>query len=609
MTGKLPPHPPEEPWHVHQPFPPHHHHYHDIHHVAPECDDQLAVFSGVGRGLRGDGYKVVIKSDSEMETYLEGLLYDAATNTYSSDWISENINGGKLMYQYNLRPHTNPQTFTITFRYVRPNRESGWVWTTPAIPYIWDADNDGLADVDSIIGVGVGTLFMKKTSDPVWFRNNLPTSHNIDETANRQEKLLYPNDWTRDMFNAPKPGDPWTVNLQYGIGGDIDAPNIEDLAKILGVNVDFLRDLVENRDLPGANDTFGTKPNGDPINTKEYIDQGDAALDEKIDDLSEHIHQDMGFGDILINDGNADTANPKRNTIKKWIDWLNDLINDLDSKVDALDDHIHEDMGFGTILVNDGDSDSQSPKRNTIKKWLDWIIGKLGFGNLINNFGSTGATSIKGYIDALISGIRIEVENPTLYTQTKACTLVLYELPHNAGTGVTGIPSSIPTSSVHDTAAGLITISYFDVLPSVNIDVEVSNTTDNISFPTGDMIIACETSLVNGAYKPVDLSAIRLANRDAGQGMYMKPPVINPENLSQSGSNNDGTWQIFTGAGNVKTKAPVADPAINGGWPWTYTTGSFYLYMFNRSIGATGPNVAVDYARTYSTRYDMAAKN
>ena len=172
MTGKLPPHPPEEPWHVHQPFPPHHHHHHDDHHVAPECDDQLAAFSGVGRGLRGDGYKVVIKSDVEAETYLEGLLYDAATNTYSSEWISENINGGQLMYQYNLRPYTNPQTFTITFRYVRPNRESGWVWTTPAIPYIWDANDDGLADVDSIIGVGVGTLFMKTTSDPTDLRPN-----------------------------------------------------------------------------------------------------------------------------------------------------------------------------------------------------------------------------------------------------------------------------------------------------------------------------------------------------------------------------------------------------------------------------------------------------
>ena len=291
MTGKLPPHPPEEPWHVHQPFPPHHHHHHDPHHVAPECDDQLAVFSGVGRGLRGDGYKVVIKSDVEAETYLEGLLYDAATNTYSSEWISENINGGQLMYQYNLRPYTNPQTFTITFRYKRPNRSaSEWVWTTPAIPYIWDADDDGLADVDGIVGTGVATLFLKKTTDPSWLMVNLPTSHTEAEAITRQEKLLYPDDWTREMFNAPVPGDPWTVNLQYGIGGDIDAPNIEDLAKIIGVNVDFLRDLVEERDLPGSGDTFGTKENGDPMNTKEYIDK-------QASDVIDHFHKDL-FGGV-----------------------------------------------------------------------------------------------------------------------------------------------------------------------------------------------------------------------------------------------------------------------------------------------------------------------
>lgn len=603
--AKFPPNP-EEPWNFDLPWYPHHRHM--LHHCAPECDDQLPVFSGVGRGLRGDSARVVIRSDEDAETYLEGLTYDAATNTWSTEWISENINGGQLMYQYNLRPYTVPQTFTITFRYKRPNRsKSEWVWTTPAIPYIWDADDDGLADVDEIVGTGVATLFLKKTTEPTWITSNLPTSHEIDETTDRQEKLLYPDDWTRDMFNAPIPGDPWTVNLQYGIGGDIDAPNIDDLAKILGVSVPFLRRLVNERDLPATSETFGNKPNGDPMNTKEYIDKQN-------EDLLDHIHEDIGFGDILVNDGDNDSENPKRNTIKKWIDWLESLINDLDSKVDDLDDHIHEDMGFGTILVNDGDSDTQSPKRNTIKKWIDWIIGKLGFGTLINNFGSTGATSIKGYIDALISGIKIEVENPTLYTQTKACTLVLYELPHNASTGAVGIPASIPQASAHGTARGTITISYFDVLPSVNIDVEVNNSSDSISFPTGDIIIACEP-LSNGAYKPIDLSGIRLTHRDSGAGMYMKPPVINPENLSQSGYSDGafggvaGNWQIFTGAGNVKTKAPIADPSVNGGWPWTYTNGAFYLYLFNRTTGAVGPNVAVDYARTYSTRYDMATKN
>lgn len=88
----------------------------------------------------------------------------------------------------------------------------------------------------------------------------------------------------------------------------------------------------------------------------------------------------------------------------------------------------------------------------------------------------------------------------------------------------------------------------------------------------------------------------------------MKAPVINPETLSQSGyAYPDGGWQIYTGVGNVKTKSPVADPATDGGWPW-FLSNPFYLYLFNRSTGGTGPNVKIDYARTYSTRYDMATK-
>lgn len=238
---------------------------------APECDDQLPLFSTVGRGLQGDGYMVRIRRDSDCETYLEGMKYDAASGTYSSDWVSQNINGGKMMYQYNLRPYTNPQTFTITFRVKRPNRPE-WQWTTPAIPYIWDADNDGHADVDGIVGCGVSTLFIKKTGD-AWIKDNLPTYHSY--TVNGQEKLIYPNDWTREMFNAPKPEDPWTVGLSYGIGGDIDAPNIDDLAKILGITVQNIRNIIA--DAPG-------QFNGSD-NVRDYVD-----------DAKAHIHADMGFG-------------------------------------------------------------------------------------------------------------------------------------------------------------------------------------------------------------------------------------------------------------------------------------------------------------------------
>lgn len=298
MPHPIPPHMephPEHPWDI-NPFA------HDLHRVAPECDDQLAVFSTVGRGLRGDSAIVRIKSDTDAETYLEGLVYDAATNEYSTEWVSENINGGQLMYQYNLRPFANPQTFTITFNYRRPNRsESEWSWTTPAIPYMWDADGDGTADIDDIVGAGVATLFLKKTTEPTW---NYPTVTVSDYagglmTPEKHDKLIYPDNWTREALNAPEPGDAWSVNLQYGIGGDIDAPNVDDLAKVLGITVQQLRNIIGDQ----TGQIVGDGIEGD--NVKDYID-----------DLNSHIHDDMGFDDHLIRDDD----DVVRNTIKKYID-------------------------------------------------------------------------------------------------------------------------------------------------------------------------------------------------------------------------------------------------------------------------------------------------
>ena len=281
--------------------------------LAPICDDQIPLFSQVGRGLRGNSYKVGIYSDSPGETYLEGLAYDAITKSWTSEWVSNNINGGHLQYHYNLRTFSSPQTFTITFRYDRPNRsESEWIWTTPAIPYLWDADNDGVADVGNIIGSGVSTLFLKKTSES-WPSTYTYTAHTPAQAKTHLEKLLYPTGWTREMFNAPVPGDPWTVNLDYGVGGDIDAPNIDDLAKVLGITVNNIRNIVANSPTPTE-----TIPDQ---NLKKYIDRRDA------ENLA-HIHSDLGFGDHLKEDKNNQTYTQKFGnkqtvstpTVKQYID-------------------------------------------------------------------------------------------------------------------------------------------------------------------------------------------------------------------------------------------------------------------------------------------------
>ena len=250
------------PFGPHGPYDPRRHHHPDhppymVDRCADECDDQLPLFSQVGRGLQGNGYKVEVIKDALTETILEGLVYDPYTGALTSDWVSENINGGHLSYAYNLRPFTDPQTFTISFKYVRPGRnadENGtvWSWTTPAIPYLWSRQEDGsMSDGEDIVGTGVATLYLKKTTEPTW-------------NWRLHEKLVYPDGFTHEDMNAPDPLEGWTVNLQYGIGGDIDAPNIDDLSKVLGITVQNIRNIIANSPVP--TDTI------DQPNLKKYID-------------------------------------------------------------------------------------------------------------------------------------------------------------------------------------------------------------------------------------------------------------------------------------------------------------------------------------------------
>ena len=272
------------------PFPP-----------APECHDQLPLISPVGIGIKGDSYRVEPGTSTESEARLVGKYYDHMEQEWTTDWISDNLSGGKLKYQYHLRPYTIPQTFTITFALDRPGQPE-WEWTTPAIPYIWDADDDGKADVDHIIGVGLSTFFLKKTQDE--WDEDLWGAHSEAEAHSFQEKTVYPSDWTRDELNAPEPFEPYAVALDYGIGGDIDAPNIDDFAKVLGVSADDIRDIID-----GVHNVI----QGDGIqadNIKDYIDA-----------LNTHIHSDMGFPDgQLAGDG----GDGPRNTIYKWLDELTD---------------------------------------------------------------------------------------------------------------------------------------------------------------------------------------------------------------------------------------------------------------------------------------------
>lgn len=288
---------------------------------APCNDDQLPAVAAVGRGLQGNGYRVRITDpDNCVETYLEGLRYDSQTGEWVSEWKSENINGGELSYQYNLRPFTIPQCFTITFIYRRPGR-CEWSWTTPAIPYVWDANGDGEPDVDGIIGSGVATFFAR--TDAVDRQGTIKGTDPDDSKWN--ERLQFPDGTYREDFNTPLPGEAWTAYITFGLlHGDVLVPNLYDLAEVVGfesTNVYNVADSQPEQFQGGIRVDYGnyTFPNDTSDDLKHYIDENDRWL-------LDHFHKDLGFPEgNLPGDGDGGGI-----SVKQYID---NLFNDLFKKI------------------------------------------------------------------------------------------------------------------------------------------------------------------------------------------------------------------------------------------------------------------------------------
>ena len=269
-------------------------------HGADDCDDQLPLISRVGRGLAGNNAGVVLKTDDCDTTILEGGHWDSATGEWKSEWTSQNINGGKLMYQYNLRPYTIPRTFTITFMYRRPGHEEHddevWSWTTPAIPYIWTLDDAGKPEEfpDHIVGSGVATLFVK-TMHTDW-----------------DERLHYPEGTTREDFNAPDPEEAWSATITFGHGGDIDVPDFDDIAKIIGITKQDIYNILE-----------GNTININGVDAKDLIDYIDKQDDNHVKEALDHVHKDLGFN----NTGHSpNKAFGGYDTVKEYIDHILDKI-------------------------------------------------------------------------------------------------------------------------------------------------------------------------------------------------------------------------------------------------------------------------------------------
>ena len=247
---------------------------------VPSCDDQLPTFSHVGRGLQGNAFEVRISDpDTTNETYLEGYSFDEATKQYSRLWKSENINGGELKVYHNTRPGTLPQCFTMTFIYRRPHRPE-WSWTTPAIPYVWDSDGDGNPDVDEVVGSGVANLFIRADRSSPW-----------------DQRLVFPQGTGPEDFNAPGPEETWSGNITFGWDGDVSVPNIDDIAKIIGVPVSTITNILKN--------IAGSMAGSD--NVKDYIDDKDK-------ELFDHFHDDLGFPEGMLPGDGGSTS------VKKYID-------------------------------------------------------------------------------------------------------------------------------------------------------------------------------------------------------------------------------------------------------------------------------------------------
>lgn len=226
---------------------------------AAECDDQLEFTARVGRGVKGDSYKVEVEDDpkGQATTTLHGYTFDETFKDWIKVWDSENINGGRLYLSEKININDEPRSFTLTFIYKRPGRQD-WHLVTPAIPYLHDHPRRG-SDVADVM-----LMDHSKCKD-------------TGECDMWKDPLVYDQDLPREDFNAPNPpggkskvsdtpvehkGDVW--------GAFLDVAEFNELAKILGWTYE---DLVKSINVETGRFTK-------PLKGKKYTDvEADDVLD------------------------------------------------------------------------------------------------------------------------------------------------------------------------------------------------------------------------------------------------------------------------------------------------------------------------------------------
>lgn len=240
---------------------------------APQCDDQLPIFSRVGRGPKGDSIHAKIEV---IDGHTHLLIYE--NDELIEDQI---IDGGVLTYTINRVAGTSTPCFTITFVYDSPVDTQDWSFTTPPIPY------DG--NFSGTVIPAITTVFTK----------NLDTNVIHDVT-------VYPAGWSDD--DKADFGDPWTATITYGAEAEYSgvAPDIQ-IPTVAGV-LDHL-----HADLGWGDHTFA----------------GDGGSDT----VESLVRGDIGWADqTLVSDGGTATIESLVNAavaaeLAPIIQTLGDILN------------------------------------------------------------------------------------------------------------------------------------------------------------------------------------------------------------------------------------------------------------------------------------------
>ena len=541
--------------------PPHDTPMHTHPHFDMGCDcadDQIPVFSKVGRGLRGDSAKLELVEDGDLNTYVRGLTYDAATGGWSTEWTSGNINAGKVSMSYMFFPNDDPKTFTMTFRLERPGRQM-WEWTTPRIPYTWDE-----AGHDPISAGPSRGLFVKHI-DPAsdWFdKMTLPEGM----TPEQREGIGAPLNWNHDSSALPfSQATPYVNTLTWGVHpqfegdvdntlhGDIPVLRDEQEARIIGITEEALHRLLtqDPEQLPLEDDLSYTY-SGIPVTIV-----GDTILElfkNTADDIYSRIGSiETGIGGLWY----------------KTIPCLLVLMKDSNSESDD-PDVLPED----NLAIPEYRYDSSTG---------------YDFDTLIQDSGAN--SNLLAY-------------RPGTITITWSDKLPYFNISMKCGTVEVSSWSSIGSNSNSTAAHGVVD-------GSVNYDVYRRSDTYaqgkyEMRIGPYEYIVPCwlERQVKDGVryIVPIDLKSDTLRQLI---GKSVTNLSMDCETFSQSTySSSKGNALEFTGVGTMLR-------FNNHPWyndPSHYVARRIYMYMVMRTPGAGSPRIYFDFNRNYSTRFETNIK-